>query len=156
MPKNMFCVVGDYVEMDLTKGKTCKVDFVDWLAVYLHSWCTDKTYASTMLPGRQKILLHKLITSYPQVDHINRDGWDNRQSNLRAANQSQNMCNTAPKSLSGFKGVRKVHASWQACIRSEGVYTYLGAYPTPEEAARAYDRSALALNGEFAYLNFPD
>ena len=34
-------------------------------------------------------------------------------------------------------------------------YTYLGTYQTAEEAARAYDRAALSMDGRAAITNFP-
>ena len=41
-------------------------------------------------------------------------------------------------------------------ITSRGKHFYLGRYDTKIEAAKARDRKAFELHGEFAYLNFPE
>ena len=43
-----------------------------------------------------------------------------------------------------------------AVIKHKGKTYYLGTFDTEIEAARARDRKAYELEGEFAYLNLPD
>lgn len=76
------------------------------------------------------------------IDHVNGDRGDNRLSNLRLANASQNAQNrrTARKgSKSGLLGVR-VHASGRfgASIQVDGVRHPLGTYDTAGAAHDAY------------------
>ena len=102
------------------------------------------------------------------VDHINGNGLDNRRENLRIATNSQNHGNR-PKQRgnywSVYKGVyrdsKRLHLGWYACIGSgktpNGVNReYLGRYESEVDAAKAYDKRAKELFGEFAYLNFPE
>ena len=109
--------------------------------------------------------MHRLILGTPkglQTDHINGNTTDNRKSNLRVCNESQNARNRRPRkdNKAGLKGVSAQPLSkrnpWRAKIRIEGKRIYLGCFATAEEAGRAYDKRAKEEWGEFAYLNFPD
>lgn len=114
-----------------------------------------------LLDGRRTTQqMHRLITEWAEgVDHRNNDGLDNRKSNLRPSNQSQNTANgrLCVTSSTGYKGVTKPRAkrSFVAQIRVHGKQTHLGSFVTAEEAARCYDAAALEAFGEFARINFP-
>ena len=91
------------------------------------------------------------------IDHVNGVKSDNRWSNLREATRTQNAANArlAVHNSSGFKGV-SFHARrgrWQANIRTEGRYRYLGLFDTAEEAHAAYSREAKKHFGEFARIS---
>ena len=48
---------------------------------------------------------------------------------------------------------------WRASIGSldkKNTHVFIGSFPTPEEAGRAYDKKATEIHGEFANLNFPE
>ena len=93
-----------------------------------------------------------------EVDHINRNGLDNRRKNIRLATPSQNRINSEKKiGRSGFRGVRwdKARKKWRADIQFEGKKISLGRSKLPEECAKLYDNKAKQLYGEYAYQNFP-
>lgn len=89
------------------------------------------------------------------LDHMNGNKSDNRIGNLRLATNTQNHQNVGitRSNTSGFKGVRKLRKKWQAQIRANGRWLYLGVYPTPEEAAAAYKEAAAKYHGEFARVD---
>jgi len=94
-----------------------------------------------------------------QLDHINMVHSDNRISNLRECNQSQNLANrpkTRKNPTSKYKGVSfcKKTKKWRANYSYENRTLCLGRYSTQEEAAKVYDKKAIELYGEFAVLNF--
>ena len=93
-----------------------------------------------------------------EVDHINRDGLDNRRENLRLCTRSQNSMNQGLRknSLSGYRGVsyHQKRKRWIARIRVDGKHVRSASFKTAEEAARAYDEFAKKYHGEFASLNF--
>jgi hypothetical protein len=100
------------------------------------------------------------------VDHINGDKLDNRRSNLRLATRTENEANKLKRrthagkaTSSRYKGVtknndKKRSKPWRAHItnKDDGL-TYLGSFATEVEAAKAYNKAALEMFGEFAKLN---
>ncbi len=92
------------------------------------------------------------------LDHINRDKTDDRISNLRLANHSENMRNKTACGACKYLGVAKETGrdTYRAMIRIEGKNKYLGSSKDPKEAALMYDSAARKHHGEFANLNFPN
>jgi len=101
--------------------------------------------------------MHRLICrDHPLIDHVNRDGLDNRSSNLRGATRVSNGYNRTKNenNTSGLKGVSPVLLAggvvWLAQIIAEGQHHWLGHFATKEEAAKAYQDAAKKYHGEFA------
>jgi len=157
-------------QIELTQGKSAIIDDADfeWLNRWKWHYCADKNsngYAARTqkVDGKQiKISMHRLILDAPtnsQVDHINGDGLDNRQSNLRLATHTQNTRNgRAREGTSVYKGVSFYHGGrWQAQINTGHHVLCLGYYATQWDAAKAYNEAALKHHGEFARINvLPD
>lgn len=109
----------------------------------------------------RKYLAHRLAWLYvyrrwpKTIDHINGIPYDNRITNLRECTQAQNTRNKciSRRNTSGFKGVSRCRGRWNAKIMHDGTAYSLGCYDTPQEAADAYDRAAMRLQGEFARIN---
>ena len=88
-----------------------------------------------------------------EVDHVDRNPSNNQWTNLRVCTRSQNRCNRPKtvKNTSGFKGVHwdRLSKKWRAQIGLYGKIKHLGRFATREEAAKAYERAAKTLHGEF-------
>lgn len=107
----------------------------------------------------QRYLAHRLAWLYmtgehPKncIDHINGNRSDNKFSNLRQANKSENgynrPCTTGSKS--GLKGVTAVRDKWQSRITVGGKKINIGTFSTAQEAHKAYCEAASLMHGEFA------
>lgn len=147
----------EYKLIPLTKGKFAKVDNEDFDRLKDINWqFTKQGYAVNDKLG----LMHRYIMNAPDnldVDHIYHDKLDNRKSQLRLAKHSQNMSNSKHrKGTSKYKGVHwdNTKNKWVAGIMLNYKRIYIGYFTDEEEAAKAYDKKALELFGEFAYLNF--
>ena len=130
-------------------------DLVDLEAVSQYIWhMTTTGYIRNNKVG----LLHKLLLDIPKglmCDHINRNPFDNRRSNLRIVTRSDNERNTTKRcnNTTGYKGVVRNGTKYGAQATKDGVHYWLGTYDTVKEAAVAYNKKALELDGKFAYLN---
>jgi len=89
------------------------------------------------------------------IDHINGNPQDNRIENLRECSRSQNGANSLNRRKQ-YKGVhhRKDNGKYMAriCINRKSIF--LGNFNKAKDAAKAYDKKARALFGEFARTNF--
>lgn len=92
-----------------------------------------------------------------EIDHINGDRADNRPSNLRLADHSENGRNRGIQSnnTSGFKGVSWHSGSrkWLAQIVSRGRHESLGLFSDPKDAYAAYCQAAHKQHGAFANIS---
>lgn len=155
------------VEIPMTQGHVAIIDQVDAELVYPHKWhpiverYTVYAQTSGSRAGgrkRQQLTMHRLLTGWPIVDHINGNGLDNRRCNLRPATLSQNQHNRRKtQGSSRYKGVFWVERDqrWWSRAGYQGRSTFLGSYVHEEDAALAYDGFARQHFGEFAALNFP-
>lgn len=149
----------EYKLIPLTKGKFAMVDNEDFDRLKDINWYFDGRYAKSNIVG----YAHRYIMDAPdhlEVDHVIQENTlDNRRSNLRLATPAQNSANTRPKGGSSiYKGVSKGQDKdrWKGSIKSGDIVCNLGLFDDEIECAKAYDRKALELNKEFAYLNFPE
>ncbi len=134
---------------------------------YLNSfkWTSVKGYVFRRLDRSNVIYLHQevakrmgmILEDGEEIDHKDRNRSNNQRNNLRPASDSQAAVNRTKRgTVSKYKGLKsKKNGKWEVSCGLNGVEIYIGVFNTQEEAARAYDRSAKRLHGEFAVLNFP-
>ncbi len=167
----------------LTQSKVTIVDDQDFGWLDQHKWfiCKDQNtcYVARFITiqsqvknknikrKQKKISMHKLILekkikrqleSWEEVDHVNRNGLDNRRSNLRPCNRSKNRSNSIKQkkeTTSKYKGVcwDKKSKKWRAQIGIDKKRIYLGFFEIEIDAAKAYNKAAVEYFGEFARLN---
>lgn len=146
------------VSTDTFPSEAMKVDAEDWLRFTGNSLCgrvsaglqkkSDSTlYARFKFGSGRKhskqVKFHRFILEGVDcVDHENRDGLDNRKSNLRDGGNSVNSFNQKIRSdnRTGFRGVklRGDTGRYSACISFKGKDNHLGCFDTAEEANEAY------------------
>jgi len=143
---------------------TILIDFEDKEKVFKHhnNWWESKD--GFILCRRSKVTntvvyLHKIITPGVRTDHKEHNRFDNRKSKLRSCTFSQNGGNrlknkTATHKYKGVKyNYRLDKEYWTAKITCNHKIYCLGCFNTELEAAKAYNKKALELYGEFACLN---
>lgn len=157
-------------EIQLTQGKVALVDDEDF--EYLNQWKWHvRDNRNTFYAQRNEydengkhliIHMHRVILNLTDRhifgDHIDFNGLNNQRYNLRIATRRQNNTNkkSSKNSTSSFLGVsyHKSRNNWRATIFKDYKQIHLGSFKTEIEAAKAYDKHALEIHGEFANLNF--
>lgn len=144
-----------------------EVDDVDLPLVSAYRWFAHQggrragwyAVANARWPdGRKRTLrMHALLMGQDGVDHIDRNGLNNRRSNLRPATASQNQANRPVMQgcTSRHRGVswNKAKAKWRAYIKIDGVQRHLGMFEEEDDAALAFDIAARAAWGDFIEPN---
>lgn len=163
------------VTVPLTKGYSTTLDREDFERLFIPNQAgapTVKWHAfvepsgpvyvtrTEQSPKKRMRWMHREIIDAPaglDVDHRDRNGLNNRRSNLRVATRGQNLANRTKRggTKSRFKGVYwdAGRQKWQAIARVRGRNHHLGRFDDEVTAARAYNELALAEWGEFAALN---
>jgi len=104
-----------------------------------------------------QLLTGKEIPEDLFIDHIDGNRLNNHIDNLRLASSQENQYNKFRQSngTSKYKGVwfDSVKDKWKASIRLKEKRLYIGQFDTELEAAIAYDKIAIELQGRFAKLN---
>lgn len=144
-------------------GLIALIDDVDLPLVEPYSWSPYATCRYTGKPryaraaiGGKSVMLHRHLMGNPDcmVDHVNRNGFDCRRSNLRLADGTLNRANSKMQSnnKSGIKGVswNSQQKKWNATIKVRGHKFNLGFFRNIEDAAAAYAKAAEEYFGEFA------
>jgi hypothetical protein len=136
-------------KIKLTQGKFAIVDEEDynelnqykWHAVNSHNtgtWYANRSYGTGKRGKNKHILMHQEIMGFPNkgIDHINRNGLDNRKSNLRICSISENLFNSKlyKNNKSGFKGItwNKSNNKW----RVKYGHKHLGYFEKKEDAIK--------------------
>jgi|SRR6185312_12040017 len=154
--------------IQLTKGYKAIVDDEDfkflnqWKWQYQHSGCGYAGRGQREKGEMKTILMHRLIMQAPKnkfVDHINRNGLDNRKSNLRLCKPygGNNWNRSKSKNCSSkYRGIswNETKKGWMVAIMKNRRSYNIGFFKEEHHAAMAYDIAAKDLHGEFANLNF--
>ena len=125
-------------------------------------WSHNAGYVGIRIDGKA-YLAHRLAWLYVTgewppilVDHRDTVKTNNKFSNLRLANHSQNSenCKISKDNKTGYKGVtfNKQLGKFIARIRKNKIEHHLGCYETPELAHVAYVEASARLHGEFGHV----
>lgn len=157
-----YCYIKDNVcYIPLSNGSTAVCDEDRFAAVSKYSWRLDRNGYPCAKIKDFTIRLHSfLYKNQGQIDHVNGSKVDNRSCNLRFVNHCQNRVNVGKKknTKNKFKGItfNKRKNKWQAQIGHNYKNITIGSFDSQEDAAKAYDKKAQELYGEYARLNFSE
>lgn len=139
------------------------IDDIDYAIVSKYSWRLLIGNSGIRYAYNGAFTMHRLIMQKPEdmmIDHRDRNGLNNRRSNMRLCTNSQNQANAKRRidNKTGHKGVQIDNYAKQlgrpsifrASIMHKGKLIRIGRFRTKKEAKMAYDRKALELFGDFA------
>jgi len=144
-------LVEDPKELILTQGMKSLVDAEDFDYLNRFNWVYHKAgYAS-----RMSFFMHRIILGCKDgehTDHIDRNGLNNKKSNLRKCTHGQNQCNKENWNKWGYKGVWKNSRSGRFAVRIQKDHKqyHFGYFDTPHEAHEKYKIESARIHGEFA------
>lgn len=152
-------------QIELTQNKLAIVDDEDYERLNQYKWHYDSGYAVRQIRiknGRQtKVKMHWDVIGKPgprfEVDHIDRNGLNNKKDNLRICSHAENSLNKTihKDNSSGYKGVSwcKREEKWAAQIMFSGKKIHLGYFLNKKDAAIAYDEASKVCHGNFGNRN---
>lgn len=159
LPFNENFIKDKVVYIKLSNNKIGMIDQEDLPLINSFRWNANKHGHTYYMEARKKgengiIRAHNIIMNQKYIDHIDGNGLNNCKSNLRiykTRSQNQENKKITAKNTTGYKGVYPHQNKFVAQCQGK----YIGIFSTPEEAAKAYDKKAEEIYGDFAWLNFP-
>lgn len=149
--RNEFVVHSDYAEILFRdhNGRicgSCKIDVEDVELCKPHKWMMTEPmgntrYVKSIIDGKNTSL-HRFILKARRgdlVDHINRNGLDNRKENLRKVTVSENCVNSTTRSSTGEKNIYYKGNRFQVQIIRNYSTVYTATFPSLECAILARD-----------------
>lgn len=137
------------------------VDDYKYYDLIKYSWYTKDGYVYGHVPGKNNVIMHRFLMNAKTneiIDHINGNKLDNRLSNLRISNPTLNGHNKTKKqnASSKYLGVSYIISKkrFKAVITKDKKQYFIGTFVSEEDAAKARDKKAIELYGEYAKLNF--
>ena len=171
---NKIVIDGDKAYIHMYGGHVAIIDAEDVDTIKDYTWCFASTVGvMTKSVDNHCRLLSRMILfgeNYEKggteiADHRNHNLLDNtkvkndNEGNLRICTWKQNCYNQISRGgTSHYKGVSwsKEKRMWKTLIKHNYRSIHIGYFKKEEDAARAYDKKARELFGEFAYLNFSE
>lgn len=152
---NTYNLTGEYGIGYTNKGEEFYFDLEDYDKIKDYCWYISSGYVIS----RKNIIMHRLIMNIKDsnydVDHIYHNKVDNRKSQLRIVNRSQNSMNTKIKTSnkSGITGVcwDKSREKWIVNIKINYKLINLGRYSNKEDAIKARKEAEIKYFGEYRY-----
>lgn len=155
---------GDFFVVQLTQGKETLIDKEDIDLIQQYKWHYRKSGRTNGRNGyaesKKGVFMHNLIINKVGnlvIDHINRNGLDNRRSNLRLVTKQQNHHNFPKKGHNKYRGVQlkpnlKLNP-WEVILKYNKKVVFNKTFATAEEGAKAYNEQAIKYYGDVAQLN---
>ena len=139
------------------------IDLEDYDKAKKYKWSiqSNKGHVGTHIKGKSCHLDNIILgasSRESQIDHKDRNPLNNRKDNLRICSIKQNGWNRGPNknSTTGLKGVsRTENTKWRVSIQRDrgGSPLYSKVFTDKEKAIQAYNKEALKIQGQFAYIN---
>jgi hypothetical protein len=139
-------------EIQLTQGKVALVDDEDFEYLNQWKWYANKIgntfyalrsihfYKDGKRTGKA-ILMHREILNPENgldIDHINRNGLDNRRCNIRIVTRRQNLQNRKNQAELIGSYIDHAHHNYRSSIFINGKAKFLGVYRNQQDAHKAY------------------
>ena len=136
-------------------GGHAVIDADDYPLVQRYRWRLDSSgrYAVANC-GKHQMRMHRLVMivcGESEVDHRDRDGLNNRKTNLRVCSHAENMWNMkrSTRNGTGVKGVMEIGGRFVATVTARKVVRR-ESFDTFEQASQWVTTTRASLHGEFA------
>ena len=159
LPHNTYDLSGEYGIGYTSKGEEFYFDLEDYEKIKDYYWMFNKRGYLYAVKNRKKVIFHRYILnisdSSVDVDHIYHKKFDNRKSELRLVNRSQNSMNRSLRSdnKSGVTGVcwNRFCDKWMAYICVNNKRINLGHFDDYNEAVKIRKEAEKKYFREFRY-----